>query len=183
MVVQRCSYTPATEAVLPSIHYARSVISCSGAALRRHHGTLFNRDMEPKGDLFLKHYPAKILPGDHMGEPLPCNSQRTDLRFKKKNHSGFCGLPYYCAPPVCIPAVIGGLAVWQHCKPKPKQNNMRVLAIVVSEGVWEFCTHRYPTYFHLHYLRESAVSSCPFSPHPYFLHPPICTGGQPKQQW
>jgi len=33
---QQCSYTPATEAVLPSIHYATSVISRSGAALRRY---------------------------------------------------------------------------------------------------------------------------------------------------
>ena len=32
IVVQQCSYTPATEAVLPSIHYARSVICRSGAA-------------------------------------------------------------------------------------------------------------------------------------------------------
>jgi len=26
----------------------------------------------------------------------------------------YCGLPYYCAPLVCVPAVIGGLAVWRH---------------------------------------------------------------------
>jgi len=45
-------YTPATEAVFPSIHYARSVISRSGAALFRHHKTLFNRNMEPRGDFF-----------------------------------------------------------------------------------------------------------------------------------
>jgi len=51
---QRCSYTPTTEAVLPSIHYARSVISRSGAALRRYRRTLFKKDMEPNGDSFLK---------------------------------------------------------------------------------------------------------------------------------
>ena len=32
--------------------------------------------------------------------------------------SGASGLPYYCTPFVCIPAVIGLLAVWRHNKPK-----------------------------------------------------------------
>jgi len=54
IVVQQCSYTPATEAVLPSIHYARSVISRSGAALRRYRQTLFKKDMEPRGEFFLE---------------------------------------------------------------------------------------------------------------------------------
>jgi len=26
---------------------------------------------------------------------------------------GASGLPYYCTPPVCVPAVIGALAVWR----------------------------------------------------------------------
>jgi len=73
--VRRCSCTPATKAVLPNIHYARPVISRSGAALRRHHGTLCNRDMEPRGDFFLKNHPSKILPEEHIGEPLPWDSQ------------------------------------------------------------------------------------------------------------
>jgi len=47
--------------MLQSIHYARSGISRSGDELRRHHGTLFNQDMEPKGDFFLENHPAKIL--------------------------------------------------------------------------------------------------------------------------
>ena len=34
--------------------------------------------------------------------------------------SGASGLPYYCAPLVCISAVIGLLAVWRHNKPKTK---------------------------------------------------------------
>ena len=34
--------------------------------------------------------------------------------------SGASGLPYYCAPLVCISAVIGLLAVWPHHKPKTK---------------------------------------------------------------
>jgi len=34
--------------------------------------------------------------------------------------SGVCGPPCYCAPLVCVPAVIGVLAVWRHYKPKIK---------------------------------------------------------------
>jgi len=48
-VVRWCSYIPVTKPVLQSIHCARSVVSRSGAALRRHPGTLLNKDMEPKG--------------------------------------------------------------------------------------------------------------------------------------
>jgi len=44
---RRCSYTATTESVFPSIHYARSVISRSDAALRRYRRTLFKKDMEP----------------------------------------------------------------------------------------------------------------------------------------
>jgi len=29
---------------------------------------------------------------------------------------GASGLPYYCTPPVFVPDVIGGLAVWRHNK-------------------------------------------------------------------
>ena len=54
LVVRRCLYTPATEPVLQSIHYAWSGIRCSSAALRRHHKTLFNQHMEPKGRFFWK---------------------------------------------------------------------------------------------------------------------------------
>jgi len=60
LVVRRCSYTPATERVLQCIHYARSVISRSGAALRRHHSIWFNQDINPKR-IFFENYPAKIL--------------------------------------------------------------------------------------------------------------------------
>jgi len=41
---------------------------------------------------------------------------------KQTIRSGFCGLPYYCAPLVCIPDVIRGLAVWRHYKPKTKDS-------------------------------------------------------------
>jgi len=36
---------------------------------------------------------------------------------------GASGLPYYCAPLVCVPAVLGELAVWQHNKPKTKNQH------------------------------------------------------------
>jgi len=75
IVVQQCSYTPATEAVLPSIHYARSVISRSGAALRRYRQTLFKKDMEPRGEFFLEIIRPN-LPWQNIGEPLPWDSQR-----------------------------------------------------------------------------------------------------------
>jgi len=35
---------------------------------------------------------------------------------------GASGLPYYCTPPVCVPAVIGGLAVWRHNNKKKKKS-------------------------------------------------------------
>jgi len=63
--VRRCSYTPATESVLQRIHYARSVISRSSAALRRHRGKLFNQHMESKEDFFLKNHLAKIIHWAH----------------------------------------------------------------------------------------------------------------------
>jgi len=50
--VRQCPYTTTTEHVLQSIHYARSGISRPSATLRRHHGTLFNQDMEPKEFFF-----------------------------------------------------------------------------------------------------------------------------------
>jgi len=42
------------------------------------------------------------------------------LRERLSIRSGFCGLPYYCAPLVCVPTGIGVLAVWRHNKPKTK---------------------------------------------------------------
>ena len=36
---------------------------------------------------------------------------------------GTSGLPYYCAPPVCVPAVIGALAVWRQNNNKKKSNH------------------------------------------------------------
>ena len=36
--------------------------------------------------------------------------------------SGTSGLPYYCAPLVCVSAVVQLLAVWRHNKSKTKEN-------------------------------------------------------------
>ena len=38
------------------------------------------------------------------------------LRERRPIRPGASGLPYYCAPRVCVPAVIGLLAVWWHDK-------------------------------------------------------------------
>ena len=35
---------------------------------------------------------------------------------------GASGLPYYCTPPVCIPGVLGALAVWRHNNNKTKKS-------------------------------------------------------------
>ena len=48
--------------------------------------------------------------------------------FKSTVHCGSAlglggsGLPYYCAPLVCVPAVLEGLTVWLHNKPKTKNH-------------------------------------------------------------
>ena len=42
---------------------------------------------------------------------------------------------YYCAPLVCIPEVIGLLAVWQHNKPKPKPS-VCVIDVIGALAVW-----------------------------------------------
>jgi len=35
---------------------------------------------------------------------------------------GASGLPSYCTPLVCVPAVIGGLAVWRHNNKQKKEH-------------------------------------------------------------
>ena len=42
------------------------------------------------------------------------------LRECRSIRPGVSGLPYYCAPLVCVPEVIGLLALWRHIKPKTK---------------------------------------------------------------
>jgi len=48
---------------------------------------------------------------------------QSPLRECRSIRSGASRLPYYCAPLVCVPAVLGLLAVWQNNKPKTKNQN------------------------------------------------------------
>jgi len=45
---------------------------------------------------------------------------QSPLRECRSTWSGASGLPYYCAPLLCISVVIELLAVWRHNKPKTK---------------------------------------------------------------
>jgi len=71
---QWCSHTPATEAVLPSIHYARPVISCSGATLHRYHQALFKKDMQHRGERFFEKTSGQT-------PPLGAHKKATRLGF------------------------------------------------------------------------------------------------------
>jgi len=46
--------------------------------------------------------------------------------------SGASGLPYYCAPLVCVSAVIELLAVWRYNKPKTKNDKKKEKDLVFS---------------------------------------------------
>jgi len=54
-----------------------------------------------------------------------CLQIQVPLRECRSIQSGVCGPPYYCAPLVCVPAVIQVLAVWWHYKPKTKNQFQR----------------------------------------------------------
>ena len=47
---------------------------------------------------------------------------------------GTSGLPYYCTPPVCVPDVIGGLALWRHNNNKKKKRHF-ARRLVLGGGV------------------------------------------------
>ena len=49
---------------------------------------------------------------------------RGPLQECRSIRSGASGLPYYCAPLVCVSAVIDSLAVWRHNKPKTKNHHL-----------------------------------------------------------
>ena len=50
-----------------------------------------------------------------------------DMNCGSAFEPGASGLPYYCTPPVCVPAVIGALAVW-------RQNTKNELKSVLLQG-------------------------------------------------
>jgi len=53
--------------------------------------------------------------------------------------SGFCGLPSYCAPLVCVPDISGVLAVWRHNKPKTNKKQKQFLS---QKKKWFSATRR-----------------------------------------
>jgi len=50
---------------------------------------------------------------------------RGPLQECRSIRSGASGLPYHCAPLLCIPAVLGLLIVWRHNKPKNKNQERK----------------------------------------------------------
>jgi len=58
---------------------------------------------------------------------------RGPLRECRSIRSGASGLPYYCAPLVCVSEVIQSLAVWWYYKPKTKNQNPRSGS---AAGLW-----------------------------------------------
>jgi len=49
------------------------------------------------------------------------NIRRSEVHCGSAIELGGSGLPYYCTPPVCVPAVPGALAVWRLSKNKTKK--------------------------------------------------------------
>ena len=66
---------------------------------------------------------SQVLPGCRVQHPLGSKKGSPVVQ-------GAYGLPYYCVPCVFVPAVIVGLAVWWHNKPKTKNQ----AAVGVSSG-------------------------------------------------
>jgi len=63
---------------------------------------------------------------------------QSPLRECRSIRSGAFGLPYYCAPLVCISVVIGLLAVWRHNKPKTKNRLIKQSKTKLHEtGDWD----------------------------------------------
>jgi len=62
------------------------------------------------------------------------SNQYSDVRGPLREccsiRSGASGLPYYCAPLVCISVVIELLAVWRHNKPKTKKTRFNWINIL-----------------------------------------------------
>ena len=46
------------------------------------------------------------------------NIHRSEVHCGSAFEPGGSSLPYYCTPPVCVPAVLGALAVWRLSKKK-----------------------------------------------------------------
>ena len=57
----------------------------------------------------------------HTHTPLQNNMHVSKVHCRSVFGQGASGPPYYCAPLVCAPAVIGMLAMWWHNKPKTEK--------------------------------------------------------------
>jgi len=88
---------------------------------------------------------------------------QSPLRECRSIRSGASGLPYYCAPLVCVSAVMELLAVWRHNKPQPKNSSVK--------GRWGkvVCDHR-------------PASSC-FGKHPTRLEKTSGRTGSLQSTW
>jgi len=49
------------------------------------------------------------------------NIHRSEVHCGSAFEPGSSGLPFYCTPPLCVPAVLGALAVWRLSTKKPKK--------------------------------------------------------------
>ena len=68
-------------------------------------------------------------------------SVRGPLRECRLIWSGASGLPYYCAPLVCVSAVLESLAVWQHNKPKTKNHRVEGMEAKLKRKKQDFLIH------------------------------------------
>ena len=71
-------------------------------------------------------------------EPLALFWTADAVHCRSAFEPGGSGLPYYCAPPVCIPAVLGALAVWRlstKTKKRPADGILPILVRKLAVGV------------------------------------------------
>ena len=50
-----------------------------------------------------------------------CECHRSKVHCGSAFEPGGSGLPYYCKPPMCVPDVLGALAVWRRISRKEKK--------------------------------------------------------------
>ena len=86
------------------------------------------------------------------------------LRECRSIRPGAFGIPYYCAPLVCVPDLIGLPAVWRHNKPKPKPSRQvkwrywRDFFGMFSQKMETFSLHEVRTLLHDASSTSHAVS-------------------------
>ena len=70
----------------------------------------------------------------HTHKSLQNNIHVSKVHCRSAFKPGASGLPYYFTPPVCVPVVIGGLAVWRH------NNNKKNSSCTLKCGFLGFIT-------------------------------------------